>query len=255
MEQNNIYVAQKQKKSWFNDTNKDEMKAFVGALFFMAIHRLPNFDHYFSRDWVFAVPSIHNVSTRNRFQQLWQNFHLMDNSRQPAPIDESYNKLYKLRPIINVMKEKFKQVYNICQKLCVDKHMVKGRPKNPVKQYLPMKPIKRCTKLWELACSCCGHLYDFQVYTGKSGGNSQRGLVHRVLRDLDMQLRDKETVVYIDNFFTSNPLLQELKESSINVVGTLRTNHKEYPKALQDKDLLKQMNQGEFHIYANLLNN
>ena len=37
------------------------MKAFVGALFFMAVHRLPNFDHYFSRDWVFAVPAIQNV--------------------------------------------------------------------------------------------------------------------------------------------------------------------------------------------------
>ena len=45
MEQTNIYVAQKQRKSWFNDTNKDETKAFVGALIFMAVHRLPNFDH------------------------------------------------------------------------------------------------------------------------------------------------------------------------------------------------------------------
>ena len=40
-------------------------------------------------------------------------------------------------------------------------------------------------------------------------------LAHRVVRDLVMQLRDKETVVYIDNFFTSIPLLQQLKESSM----------------------------------------
>ena len=65
-----------------------------------------------------------------------------------------------------------------------------------------------------------------------------------------MQLRDKETVVYIDNLFTNIHLLQELKESSINVVGTIRTNRKEYPKALQDKNLLKQMNQVEFHTVA-----
>ena len=88
------------------------MKAFVGALFFMAVHRLPNFDHYFSRDWVFAVPAIQNVFTRNRFWQLQQNFHLADNSRQPAPTDEGYDKLYKLWPMINVMREKFKQAYN-----------------------------------------------------------------------------------------------------------------------------------------------
>ena len=65
-----------------------------------------------------------------------------------------------------------------------------------------------------------------------------------------MQLCDKETLVYIDDFFTSIPLLQELKESSINVVGTIGTNCKEYPKALQNKNLLKQMNRDDFHTVA-----
>ena len=148
------------------------------------------------------------------------------------------------------MKEKFKQAYNIGQKVCVDEHMVKGKGKNPFKQYLPMKHIKRGTKIWELACSCCGYLYDFQVYTGKCGGNSERGLAHRVFTDLVLQLHDKETVVYIDNFFTSILLLKELRESSINVVGTIRTNRKQYPKALQNKNLLKQMNRGDFHTAA-----
>ena len=88
------------------------MSAFAGALFFMAIHRLTNFKHNFSRDWVFAVPAIQNVLTKNRFWQLWQNFYLTDdNSRQPASTDEGYDKLYKLRPIINVTTEENKQVY------------------------------------------------------------------------------------------------------------------------------------------------
>ena len=84
----------------------------------------------------------------------------------------------------------------------------------------------------------------------KSGRNSESDLAHRVVTDLVMQLGDQETVVYIDNFFTSIPLLQELKESSINVVGTIRTNRKESPKALQNKNLLKQMNRGDFHTVA-----
>ena len=250
VEQTNLYVAQKQRKTWLCDTNKDEMKAFVGALYFMALHRLPNFDHYFSRDWVFAVPAMQSVFTRNRFWQLWQNFHLADNTRQPAPTDDAYDKLYKLRPMINGMKEKFEHSYNIGQKVCVDEHMVKGKGRNPFKQYLPMKPIKRGTKIWELACSCCGYLYDFQVYTGKSGGNAEKGLAHRVVTDLVAQLQDRGTVLYIDNFFTSIPLLQELSELSISVVGTIRNNRKDYPKALQDKNLLKQMKRGEFHTVA-----
>lgn len=77
------------------------------------------------------------------------------------------------------------------------------------------------------------------MYTGKSGGNAERGLAHRVVTDLVAQLHDKGTVLYIDNFFTSIPLLQELKELLISVVGTIRNNRKGYPKALQDKNLLK----------------
>ena len=88
------------------------------------------FKHYFSRDWVFAVPVIQNVFTKNRFWQLWQNFHLTDNSRQPASTDEGYDKLYKLRPTINVTTEQFKQVYNIGQNVCVHERMVKGKEKN-----------------------------------------------------------------------------------------------------------------------------
>ena len=89
----------------------------------------------------------------------------------------------------------------------------KRKGKNPSKQYLPMKLIKRSIKIWELACSWRGYLYHFQVYTGKTGGNSERRLAHRVVTDLVMQLCDKETVVYIDNYFTSISLLQEMKES------------------------------------------
>ncbi|KAK2558959.1 hypothetical protein P5673_018587 [Acropora cervicornis] len=56
-----------------------------------------------------------------------------------------------------------------------------------------------------------------------------------------MQLRDKVTVGYIDNFFTSVPPLQELKESSIIVV------EKEFPNALLDKSLLNSLHTVERH--------
>ena len=48
-------------------------------------------------------------------------------------------------------------------------------------------------------------MFQVVVCTEKSGRNSQRGLAHRVITDPVMQLRDKDTVVYIDNFFTSIP--------------------------------------------------
>ena len=83
----------------------------------------------------------------------------------------------------------------------------------------------------------------FQVYRGRSGGDSNWALAHRVVRDLFIQLPDKVTVGYIDNFFTSIPPLQELKESSIIVVG------KKYPNALQDKGLLNRWIEVNFTVW------
>ena len=49
------------------------------------------------------------------------------NTRQPAPADEGYDKLYNLYAMINGMKEKFTHAYNVGKKVCVDEHMVKGK--------------------------------------------------------------------------------------------------------------------------------
>ena len=250
VEQTNLYVRQKNRKTWHGNTTVQEMKAFIGALFFMALHRLPNFDHYFMSDWVFAVPAIQKVFTRNRFWELWQNFHLADNARQPAPNDAAYDKLYKLRPLIDGMRDTFRQSYDIGQYVSVDEHMVKGKGRNPFKQYLPNKPIKRGTKIWEVACSCCGYVFDFQVYTGKVNGVSEHGLAHRVVVDLVSQFRNQGIIVCMDNFFTGFPLMKELSEQSIYVVGTLRTNRKGYPEALKDARLIKGMKRGDYHSVA-----
>ena len=66
------------------------------------------------------------------------------------------------------MKEKFKRVYNIGQKVCTDEHVVKGKEKNnPLMQYISIKPIKTGTKIWELACSCYGYLHGVKCIQGE----------------------------------------------------------------------------------------
>ena len=103
---------------------------------------------------------------------MWHNFHLTDNSRQPASTDEGYNKLYKLRPIINVTTEEFKQVYNIGQSVCVDERMIKGKEKKTFKaiyfdttnQNGHQNLGNGSFMLWIFA--------RLQVYRGRSGGNS-----------------------------------------------------------------------------------
>jgi hypothetical protein len=44
----------KKTDSWKNDTDYEEVSAFLGVLFIMGIHKVPHFCDYFSEDWVSA---------------------------------------------------------------------------------------------------------------------------------------------------------------------------------------------------------
>ena len=52
-----------------------------------------------------------------------------------------------------------------------------------MKQYLPLKPLKRGFKVWAMADSLNGYLYDFKVYTGAT-------------REEDVS-REKDSVIFV----------------------------------------------------------
>jgi len=77
-------------------SNIEEMKAFIGVNYFMALNPLPNIQLYWDGNHFIGNVGIQNIFTRSRFQEILQNLHFSDNSNQ----DES-DKGYKIRPIIN----------------------------------------------------------------------------------------------------------------------------------------------------------
>lgn len=58
-----------------------------------------------------------------------------------------------------------------------------------MKQYMPMKPIKRGCKIWVRADDF-GYVCEFQIYTGKVQGKPEN-LGERVVRDLSRALVQK----------------------------------------------------------------
>ncbi len=60
-----------------------------------------------------------------------------------------------------------------------------------MKQYLPMKPIKRGLKVWVLGDSTNGYVSRLEVYTGKDGNRSKDGLGANVVRTLCDGLKKK----------------------------------------------------------------
>ena len=102
-----------------------------------------------------------------------------------------------------------------------------------MKQYLPMKPIKRGIKVWVVAESNTGYFLDLQVYVGKEGGATEHGLGERVVLNLTEQYRGKGYRIFCDNFFSSPRLFRTLHEHSLYACGTVRQNRKDFPADLR----------------------
>ena len=101
-------------------------------------------------------------------------------------------------PVISSLKESFKAVYYPNSQLSVDEAMIPFKGRSSMKQYLPLKPVKRGFKVWAMADALNGYQYDFNVYTGATGerkvalgekvvltlSESVKGRHHQLLRQL-----------------------------------------------------------------------
>ena len=77
----------------------------------------------------------------------------------------------------------------------------------------------------------------FQTYTGASDNGAKHGLATRVVFDLMVPYLDKGYHMYVDNFYTSLKLIQELEKGKTYACGTVCINHREFPKAFKVANL------------------
>ena len=99
--------------------------------------------------------------------------------------------------LIDHQSSKFSSLYDPSKDVAVDEAMIKLQGCPALKQYMPMKPIKRGIKVWLLE-GC------FSRFQGRQGTH--------VVKTLTRDLKYKNHHVYFDNFFTSVQLLDQLEE-------------------------------------------
>ena len=80
-----------------------------------------------------------------------------------------------------------------------------------MKQYLPLKPVKRGFKVWAMADALNGYVYDFNVYTGACG-DRETGLGEKVALTLAKSIRGRHHHLYFDYYFSSISLLSILSK-------------------------------------------
>ncbi|XP_067623316.1 piggyBac transposable element-derived protein 4-like [Eurosta solidaginis] len=220
--------------------SNEEAKAFFGMNYVMSYHFLPTFRNYWSTDSDMGVPYIANVMTISRFEEIRRNLHFSDNSKEPRRTDINYDRAYKIRPVLEHFNRAFQSSMTNTKTQAIDKHMIKFKGHNIMRQYVKNKPIKWGFKLWCRADSSTGYLFQFDLYTGRKNSGPKTRLGESVVLQLCENLQGIGCELYFGNFFNSPNLQYKLKKLNIKACGTVRSNRKYMPKQVPaDKNMKK----------------
>jgi len=156
-----------------------------------------------------------------RFLKIIRFLHLNDNTKMLPRSSLEFDRLYKIRPMIKHLNAVFPEMFSPSRFMSVDESMIAFTGRTTMKQYMPLKPIKRGFKVWVLACSFTGYIYSFDIYTGKApGGEITLGLDEKVVLLLTRALVGLGYCIFFDNFFSSLPLMLKMLVNKLYGCGT-----------------------------------
>ena len=117
----------------------------------MGIVHLPSIGDYWKKDDMCHYAPITSRISRKRFFEIQRYLHFVDNSTLAPPGTANYQKLGKVQPVIDFLSDRFRTIYNLHRDVSVDEAMIPFKGRSSMKQYLPLKPVKRGFKVWMLA--------------------------------------------------------------------------------------------------------
>jgi hypothetical protein len=164
--------------------------------------------------------------SRNRFQMLLRNFHVADNSK--AVIDETTGKprdrLYKVRPILNVFEKRMTALYDPDKELDLDESMMGFRGRVGFRQYIKNKAHKYGIKFYTLCEAKTSMILRVMLYCGKEDDMAGKGHASQVVMYLMADKLNNGHSLIMDNFYNSVALAEHLLLNNTHLTGTMRSN-------------------------------
>jgi hypothetical protein len=90
----------------------------------MGMVSLPSLASYWSTDDFFGNTGIKKVMTKNRFEEITCFIHFNDSIWEPAREARNFDRLYKVRPVIENIKGKFLNNFKPTKNISVDEGMI-----------------------------------------------------------------------------------------------------------------------------------
>jgi hypothetical protein len=233
----NEYALFKGAKNWV-PTNSSELYCFIAVLIYMGIVPLPRLPMYWSP--LYSQSFITPLFSANRFRRLLRFFYVSTQEQQKASTD----KLKKVRYFLQQLQQSFSSHFNPTRVMTVDEAMVGFKGRSELKQYIPQKPTKWGYKIWCLVS--CNYLLAFNVFEGKDSSPSSSSPSDIVV-SLVARYSHHNHIVYLDRYFTSPALLDELTARGFRGCGTVRKDRRDLPSTF--KSAASEMEKGEMKYW------
>ena len=227
----------------WRDVREGDIKIFLAHLIAMGLVRKGVIERYWDHGQTVKTPFFGTYMGHNTFQAILSNLQVSDSSADLPCNNPNHDKLFKVRPFVDMMDRTFLQSYKAGRDLSVDKGCCPYKGRVHFKCYNPSKPSKWYLKLFEVSDARTGYVVAFEIYCGKNST--------RIVRDaevLDPQcntttktvmgllqkgnLLGKGHHVYMDNYYSSPELFSELHYRETFACGTCRSNRKNMPKSV-----------------------
>lgn len=205
----------------------EELLKFLGLIYHMGTIKLSIQNDYWKTHRLFNIKCYSEQMSRDRFLSILRCFHFARNPKanEPKPDD----RLFKIKPVINYFNNKMRQIYYPGKNLSLDESMVLWRGRLIFRQYIANKRHKYGIKLYMLI-EPSGLILNFVVYTGQFDEFRGKGHAGKVVLYLLKDFLNKGQSVYMDNYYNSCELAQELLDKDTYYTGTLRYDRKGAPK-------------------------
>ena len=129
------------------------------------------------------------------------------------------------RDNFDTLNQAYPKFYNPSEHLIVDEVIVKFQGRAIFRQYIPKK--RKCfgIKIYKL-CDESGYTFDMKVYLGRDSRSATDDMTatHATVRHLTCRVEGLGHKLFMDNFFSSPRLFDDLLRRKIHSYGTVRPN-------------------------------
>ena len=193
-----------------------------------------------------STPFFPGTMSRTGFVQILHCLHFVYNNLAPDLTHQTTTNHTKFNPFLILWYPDLAQFTTLRGNFLLMR-LIKFKGRVHFRQFIPSKPGRFGIKAFTLAESNSGYVLGSKVHTGKLARVIQKDLGKKAVMSLMEPFLNKGYYLFLDNYYTSVGLFEELEERSTLACGTVRSNRVDLPREICNlkSRQVKQLKRGE----------